>query len=47
MEDYDARMLSPETQEQLRLRLARAVGDEGIKPAGAVRLYKVSRTAVS
>jgi transposase len=47
MEDYDARMLSPQTPEQLRLRLARAVGDEGMKPAEAVRLYKVARTAVS
>lgn len=46
MEAYDARMLLPQTQEQLRLRVARAVVDEGMKPAEAVRHYKVSRTAV-
>lgn len=46
MNDYDARMLSPKAQEQLRLRVTRSVVDEGLKPAEAVRLYKVSRTSV-
>lgn len=46
MKDSDARLLSPETQEQLRLRVARAVVDEGMKPSEAARLYRVSRTAV-
>lgn len=46
MEDYDARMLSPKTQEQVRLRVARAVVDDGMKPTEAVRVYKVSRTAI-
>ena len=43
---YDARMLSSEAQEQLRLRIARSVVDEGLRPSQAVRLYKVSRTSV-
>lgn len=46
MNDYDARMLSPQAQEQLRLRVARSVVEDGLKPAEAVRLYKVSRTSV-
>ena len=46
MRDYDARMLSPEAQEQLRVRVARSVVDDGLKPAEAVRLYKISRTSV-
>ena len=43
---YDARMLSADAQETLRLRVARAVVVERIKQIDAVRTFSVSRTAV-
>lgn len=39
-------MLSHEAKADLRMRVARAVVDEGVKPSQAVRLFMVSRTAV-
>jgi len=46
MNDYDARKLSSDAQETLRLRVARAVVDEGMKQIDAVRIFKVGRTSV-
>jgi len=46
MNDYDARMLSSDAQECLRLRVARAVVDEGMRQIDAVRTFQVSRTSV-
>lgn len=43
---YDARMLSSEAQETLRLRVARAVVEDGMTKAQAVRTFKVGRTSV-
>lgn len=43
---YDARMLSPEAKQALRLRVARAVVEDGMKQVDAVKTFKVSRTAV-
>jgi transposase len=42
----DARTLSAEAQEDLRLRVVRAVVEEGMKKAEAVRTFQVSKTAV-
>lgn len=46
MNEYDARMLGSDAQESLRLRVARAVVDQGMSQAEAVRVFKVSRTSV-
>lgn len=46
MNDHDARMLSSDAQEALRLRVARAVVDQGMRQADAVRTFGVSRTSV-
>jgi transposase len=46
MNDYDARMLSPAAREALRLRVARAVADEGMPQIEAVEVFRVSRTSV-
>jgi transposase len=46
MNDNDARMLSSDAQEALRLRVARAVVDRGMKQVDAVRSFEVSRTSV-
>src|SRR5271155_2775083 len=43
---YDARMLSPQAKEDLRQRVAHAVVGQGMKPSEAVRVFRVSRTAV-
>jgi len=43
---YDARMLGPEAKEALRLRVARAVIQDGIRQTDAVRTFQVSRAAV-
>lgn len=43
---YDARMLSPEAKEDLRRRVVRAVVEQGMRPSQAVRVFRVSRTAV-
>jgi len=43
---YDGRMLTAEAKEALRLRVVRAVVDEGMRPCEAVRAFGVSRTAV-
>ncbi len=44
--NYDARMLDPKTQESLRLRVAVAVADEGMKQVEAVETFHVARTSV-
>lgn len=46
MEGYDARMLSVQAKEALRVRVARAVVDEGMRPGDAARTFHVSRTSV-
>ena len=46
MSIQDARVLSPEAQEDLRCRVVRAVEEHGISQAEAVRTFGVSRTAV-
>ena len=46
MNDQDARKLGSEAQEALRLRVARAVVDQQMKPVDAVEAFGVSRTAV-
>jgi len=46
MEAQDARKLSPAAQEDLRYRVVRAVVDEGMSKAEAVRTFGVSKTAV-
>jgi len=46
MKDYDARILSSDARESLRLRVARAVVDQGMKQIEAVRAFQVSRTSV-
>ena len=46
MNQYDARMLSTEAREALRRRVARAVVDEGMRQADAVKAFGVSRTSV-
>src|SRR5579859_7017347 len=43
---YDARMLSPQAKEDLRRRVVHAVVEQGLRPAEAVRVFRVSRTAV-
>lgn len=43
---YDARMLSPEAKEDLRRRVVHAVVEQGMRPSQAVRVFRVSRTAV-
>lgn len=43
---YDARMLSPQAKEALRRRVVHAVVEQGMRPAQAVRVFRVSRTAV-
>jgi len=43
---YDARMLSPQAKEDLRRRVVHAVVEQGMRPAQAVRVFRVSRTAV-
>ena len=43
---YDARMLSPQAKEDLRRRVVHAVVEQGMRPAHAVRVFRVSRTAV-
>jgi transposase len=44
--NYDARMLDPKAKEALRLRVARAVVDEGMTQGDAVRTFHVGRTSV-
>lgn len=46
MGSYDARMLSVEAKESLRVRVAKAVVDEGVTPSDAARAFHVSRTSV-
>jgi len=46
MNKYDARMLSSEAKEALRVRVARAVVEDGMKQVDAVDTFKVSRTSV-
>lgn len=46
MNAYDARMLSTDAQQALRLRVARAVVEDGMKQINAVEVFKVSRTSV-
>lgn len=46
METTDARSLAPQAQEVLRQRVGRAVVEQGMRPADAVRTFGVSRTAV-
>lgn len=43
--NYDARMLDPKAKEALRMRVARAIVDEGMSQADAVRIFHVGRTA--
>jgi transposase len=43
---YDARMLTSEAKESLRLRVVAAVVDQGMGPTEAARLFHVSRTAI-
>ena len=43
---YYARMLSPQAKEDLRRRVVHAVVEQGMRPAQAVRVFRVSRTAV-
>src|ERR1700693_1631034 len=43
---YDARMLSPRAKEDLRRRVVHAVVEQGMRPVQAVRVFRVSRTAV-
>ena len=43
---YDARMLSPQAKEDLRWRVVHAVVEQGMRPSQAVRVFRVSRTAV-
>jgi len=43
---YDGRMLSPQAKEALRRRVVHAVVEQGMRPAQAVRVFRVSRTAV-
>ena len=43
---YDARMLSPQAKEALRRRVVHAVVVQGMRRAQAVRVFRVSRTAV-
>jgi transposase len=43
---YDTRKLSTEAKEALRVRVAAAVVDDGMRPAEAARVFKVSRTSV-
>ena len=42
----DARLLSPESQEDLRRRVMHAVLDEGMSPTQAARVFGVSRTSI-
>jgi len=44
--NYDARMLSPKAKEALRIRVARAVVDDGMGQVEAVQAFHVSRTSV-
>lgn len=46
MKRYDARMLTAQAKEQLRLRVAHAVVEEHLPQKEAMRLFGVSRTAV-
>lgn len=46
MEIQDARKLSPDAQEDLRYRVVRAVVEDGMSKAQAVRTFRVSKTAV-
>ena len=46
MDATDARRISAEAQEDLRRRVVRAVIDEGMSKADAVRTFGVSKTAV-
>jgi transposase len=46
MNTQDARVLSPEAQEDLRRRVIRAVEERGMTQAEAVRTFRVSKTAV-
>jgi transposase len=46
MSKYDARMLSVEAKEALRLRVVRAVVDDGMPQGEAARVFQVSRTSV-
>lgn len=46
MDAHDARRLSPEAQEDLRRRVVRAVIEDGMSKAEAVRTFRVSKTAV-
>ena len=43
---HDARMLSPQAKEVLRLRVVHAVVEQQMRPMEAVRVFRVSRTAV-
>jgi transposase len=44
--EYDARMLSPQAKEALRRRVVHAVVEQSMRPARALRVFRVSRTAV-
>lgn len=46
MKPYDARMLSTQAQEALRLRVVQAVVDQRVRPSVAARTFNVSRTSV-
>lgn len=46
MKPYDARMLSAQAQESLRLRVVQAVVDQRVRPSVAARMFNVSRTSV-
>ena len=46
MKPYDARMLSAQAKEALRLRVVHAVVDQQMRPSVAARTFSVSRTSV-
>jgi len=46
MNPHDARRLTPEAQEALRLRVVHAVLDQGMRQVDAVRTFGVGRTAI-
>jgi len=43
---YDARMLTAEAKEALRRRVVQAVVEQGMRPTEAIRVFRVSRTAI-
>jgi transposase len=42
----DARKLSPEAQETLRIRVVLGIVEEGLSQKEAVKLYRISRAAI-